>query len=189
MRNKKRSANQLGIEIDEKVIEKWQKEYPNTCQLIQGDALSVISEMEINQETVIYSDPPYLPETRSREKVYKHDYTIEDHRRLLRLLAGLPCRVLISGYASDLYDEYLTGWNTYEYMSKTHTGMREETIWYNYPKPTQLHDSRYLGSDFREREKIKRRQENLKQKIQGLPSQEQAAIFDWLQQHIEGEVA
>ena len=32
-----------------------------------------------------------------------------------------------------------------------------EWVWMNYPEPIALHDYRYLGEDFREREPIKRK--------------------------------
>lgn len=35
--------------------------------------------------------------------------------------------------------------------------MATEWLWMNYPRPVKLHDYRYLGDDFRERERIKRK--------------------------------
>jgi len=35
--------------------------------------------------------------------------------------------------------------------------MATERVWMNYPPPVELHDYRYLGDNFRERERIKKR--------------------------------
>ena len=32
-----------------------------------------------------------------------------------------------------------------------------ESLWMNYPPPQELHDYRFLGDDYRERERIKRK--------------------------------
>jgi len=51
--------------------------------------------------------------------------------------------------------ESLSNWHTHSFHSTTHHGMATEWIWMNYSPPVQLHDYRYLGDSFREREKIK----------------------------------
>lgn len=37
---------------------------------------------------------------------YRYEYERADHVALLELLRGLRCRVMLSGYPSDLYDAY-----------------------------------------------------------------------------------
>jgi site-specific DNA-adenine methylase len=32
---------------------------------------------------LVYSDPPYLPETRTRNARYRYEYSVADHERLL----------------------------------------------------------------------------------------------------------
>lgn len=187
MRNKKPSKKQIGIELDPAVIQYWENHFPDTCDLIHGDAVSVLHQMDLDDDTVVYSDPPYHPDTRLRQKVYKHDYSIDDHIQLLKCLCNLPCRVLISGYPSELYADHLDGWNIYKFNAKTHSGVREEWVWYNYERPKDLHDYRFVGENFRQRELIKRRQERLRNRIESLSSIEQSILFQWMKEKITTE--
>ena len=72
----------------------------------------------------------------------------------------------------------------HRFEAKTHVGMREEWVWFNYQKPIVLHDDRYLGSDFREREVIKRRQDRLRNRISKLSESEQASLSKWLSNQV-----
>jgi hypothetical protein len=47
----------------------------------------------------------------------------------------------------------------------------------NYPEPVVLHDYRYLGSTFRERERIKRRQTRWKRRLSTMDPLERAALL------------
>lgn len=62
-------------------------------------------------DLLLYVDPPYLPETRSKRKLYRYELTSRDHQRLLKALVRCRCAVAISGYASPLYDDALAGWS------------------------------------------------------------------------------
>lgn len=131
-------------------------------------------------DEVVYCDPPYLPGTRRRDRVYRHDYVENDHVRLLGTLRNLPCRVVVSGYPSKLYDEWLSGWSTQTFTAKSHDGVREEKLWFNFDVPACLHDPRHLGRDFRERQTIKRRLERLRRRITTLSPQERHLLAEWL---------
>lgn len=111
-------------------------------------------------DTVCYLDPPYLFELRG-DRRYKQDLGFElEHRSLLRWCRGARCRVLISGYASELYDQALHGWRRLQYPTMTRGGVREEVLWMNFGPASSLHDARFAGGGFRERERIKRRAES-----------------------------
>lgn len=185
MRNKLPAKNQIGIDLDPHVIETWRQDLAHHCHIIHGDAVDNILAMELDAETVVYSDPPYLAETRRRSRVYRCDYSVRDHERLLECLISLPCKVLLSGYPSALYERCLAGWSVYRFEAKTHVGMREEWVWYNFQKPTVLHDDRYMGSNFREREVIRRRQNRLRNRISQLSEAEQASLYAWLRGRVE----
>ncbi|HEJ4804126.1 TPA: DNA adenine methylase, partial [Pseudomonas aeruginosa] len=86
MRNKKAAQRNIGLDLDAKVIELWQSKLPGTCELHQVDAVSFLEGFAFKGEELVYVDPPYVPETRRREKVYRCDYTEADHIRLLRCL-------------------------------------------------------------------------------------------------------
>jgi hypothetical protein len=96
------------------------------------------------------------------------------------MLVSLPCMVLVSGYESALYDDILRGWNKRKFQAKTHVDLRVETLWFNYEAPSLLHDTRYLGANFRQRQDSKRRLERLKEKVEAMDPCERAAFTSWL---------
>ena len=61
-------------------------------------------------KTLVFLDPPYLPQTRTKPNVYEHEFTRDDHRRLLQIVRRLRAKVMLCGYMSDLYGEMLDGW-------------------------------------------------------------------------------
>lgn len=62
---------------------------------------------------------------------------------------------------------------------------RTEYLWMNYSEPTALHDYRYLGNDYRERENIKRKQKRWRARWQSMNRLERQAILAELQSCIE----
>lgn len=107
-------------------------------------------------ETLIYLDPPYPLSTRNGRRYYEHELTDEQHAELLGLVNRAGAMVMISGYHCELYDSRLAHWRAIEYMAMTRGGPRQEVLWCNFPEPLVLHDYRWLGSNFRERERLKR---------------------------------
>lgn len=129
-------------------------------QFIQTDALPFLESYAFAGNEFVYADPPYLMSTRSNQRpLYLHEFHTEgEHEQLLTLLKRLPCQVMISGYWSELYSSRLSGWHTAVFTAYTRANKQvEEWVWMNYPEPTALHDYRYLGDGFRERERIKRK--------------------------------
>ncbi|WP_110643247.1 DNA adenine methylase [Salinicola sp. CPA57] len=183
MRNKKAARRNIGLDIDIKVIERWESELPGICELHQIDAVSFLESYAFGGEELVYVDPPYLPETRRQEKVYRCDYSEDDHVRLLRCLIALPCKVMLSGYDCDLYNQELVGWRKVSFSAKTHVEIREETVWMNFNSPSRLHDSRFLGETFRDRQTIQRRQTRLRRRIESLDPIERHELLQWMQKH------
>jgi len=56
--------------------------------------------------------------------------------------------------------------------------MATEYIWYNYPTPEKLHDYSFLGNDFTDRQRIKRKIARWSNKLKNLPALERNAIID-----------
>jgi hypothetical protein len=111
-------------------------------------------------KTVMYADPPYLMETRAGKKpLYQFEmFERAEHIELLDLLAAVPCKVLVSGYDSPLYNQKLKHWRRIEIPTVNRAGDRvTEIVWANYPEPFELHDYRYLGDNYRDRWTIKKR--------------------------------
>ena len=203
MRLKLPARVNIGIDLDPKVIEKWQaftaihgdssgaiatnddtaggrlhNGDSAAVTAIYGDAFNFLTSYNFTGEELVYCDPPYLPETRSRTDYYRHELTRADHQRLLRILTTLPCMVMISGYFSTLYADRLKSWQRISYQTMTRGGrLATEWLWFNYPKPKILHDYSYLGEDFRERERIKRKKQRWVRRLKTMPTLERYALL------------
>ena len=180
MRKKRPASEQVGIDLDPTVVATWRRRWPQLCHVVHGDAVEFLQARQLCSDTLIYVDPPYHPETRRRVRVYRFDYSIRDHEKLLDCLTTLPCKVLLSGYASQLYERRLQGWSMHRFQARTRVDVREECVWFNYPKPQVLHDYRYLGGDFRERELIRRRQQRMRDRLSQLSVPERLSLYGWL---------
>lgn len=180
LRRKKGAATSIGIDIDATVIGWWKRMFPKLATYVEADAVEFLSTRQYRGDEVIYCDPPYLPTTRRKNPVYRYDYSEADHIRLLSTLQTLPCLIVVSGYPSELYDDFLRGWTTRKFTAASHYGARQEQLWFNFEPPNSLHDDRYLGHNFRERQTIKRRLERLRKRIDALPPQQQSALLDAL---------
>lgn len=106
-------------------------------QIENRPALEVIKRF--NYENVfMYIDPPYLLGTRSG-KQYKHEMTDTDHEELLKELLQNKAKIMISGYESDMYNEYLKDWTKMYFNSCAEHGKpRREVVWMNYKQNLQM---------------------------------------------------
>lgn len=161
LRLKKPACSSIVIERDGDCLAEWSRvgwpQLPD-LRVIPGDAISWLEKIKLTGDEFIYCDPPYLFSTRSGGAVYKHELSDAEHRRLLSILKRLRCSIAISGYWSPLYARLLADWRTSQFKtSKRNHARSEEWLWMNYPEPVALHDYRYLGKNFRERERIKRK--------------------------------
>lgn len=106
-------------------------------RLMNRDAVEVI-QLNDSPETLIYADPPYLPEVRSSKSIYDHEMSFEGHEWLLSVLRGLSSKVVLSGYRSPLYKVQLGGWNRHDFEIANHSGQgakkqrRVECVWCNF---------------------------------------------------------
>lgn len=180
MSYKRPAVRNIGIDADPKAVAAWLTKKITGVELVCGRAEDFLARYEFCGDELVYSDPPYHPRTRRRARVYNCDYSVEDHERLLTLLASLPCMVILSGYANSLYGDALAGWRTRTFRAKTHTDVREETLWFNFEPPQILHDSRFLGDDFRARQTTRRRLLRLQNKVKRMPPIERAVFSQWL---------
>ena len=114
------------------------------------------SQYAFEGSELIYSDPPYLRRTRTSKQRYRFDYEEADHIELLELLKAVSCQVMVSGYRSALYEEWLGGWRRVELQVMNHAGVRTECVWMNFA-PDRLHWARYAGKNFTDRQRIKRK--------------------------------
>ena len=179
LRLKKPAARSIGIDRDRQVIASFPAMTP-AVQLQWGCGITWLEDhgLDLPADALVYCDPPYLPETRKSGPLYRFEMVQADHERLLKMLQLLPCQVMISGYHSDLYAQALRDWQTVTFQAMTRGGTpATEWLWYNFQPPQALHDYRYLGRNFRERERIKRKTMRWKARLLKMPDLERQALL------------
>lgn len=99
------------------------------------DAIELIDYYGAEPSVCIYADPPYVGSVRASN--YRIEMLEDDlHVRLARSLNECKASVVLSGYASPLYEELYEGWHRYELkappnLAKTET--QNEVLWSNVP--------------------------------------------------------
>lgn len=123
----------------------------NTVERLRGvhidnlDARELIPKHNLT-DVLIYADPPYLMSVRSHGNCYANEFkTDADHLELLEILDRHRGPVLVSGYASELYDTRLTHWHRVTHCATAEHGRaREEVLWINPTAAARLHPTLLL---------------------------------------------
>ncbi len=156
---------------------------------LEGDALETLPQLcdfssdqplIENPKTLIYLDPPYVLSTRKGGELYDFEMSDLDHIKLLTVVCERPSMVMISGYRSAIYDEYLSEFHRIDYQTTTRQGLVDESLWMNFEPPNRLHDYSHLGENYRERERIKRKKNRFQSKFEQMPRLERLAIMEVL---------
>lgn len=152
-----------------------------------ADAMRVLNRLIGNDSlgVFLYLDPPYLFSTRADPRpVYPCEFGKEEqHADLLRLVKLIDrqsptIRIAISGYMSPLYARELKDWRLKQWPAMTRGNtIATESLWMNYQPPMQLHDYRYIGDNFREREKYKRQRYRWLRRLQNMPAIKRHALL------------
>ena len=178
MSRKLPAERSIGIDVDAGVIERWQaQKLDGRYEFVCSDAVGYLEQRDWQGGELVYADPPYVPSTRRKTRLYRHEYTDDDHVRLLDALTSLNCMVVLSGYDNSLYRQRLGDWRRMTFKANSHVGLREEVVWMNFGPPSALHDGRYIGKTFRERQAAKRRCASLERKISALDPLERAELL------------
>ena len=122
-------------------------------QVEQRDAIELV-DLHDRKGVMIYSDPPYVPETRAEgsKSIYRHEMTVEQHAALAtshKRAAAAGARVCVSGYAGPLYETLYAGWRRVDVAAGPTTSAvtmtsgaerREnfETLWMSYPASEEI---------------------------------------------------
>jgi DNA adenine methylase len=122
------------IELLPQIISRLQR-VQFTCQ----PAVDAIRKFD-HFEGFIYCDPPYVHSTRAKgsREIYKVEMTDDDHRELASVLHQCKAKVVLSGYASLLYQELYRDWRIVDCEVANHAaggGSKRrmiERIWMNY---------------------------------------------------------
>lgn len=100
------------------------------------------------------------------------------HEALLKIIVSLDCMVQISSYENALYNRYLKSWHRHEFITYDRANNEcKEIIYFNYPEPDELHTWDYVGSDYRQRENIKRKIKRYVEKFSKMENLERKAIL------------
>lgn len=96
------------------------------------DALKVIEKYD-DPATLFYVDPPYVHDTRSSDKMYRHEMSDAQHKKLAKALRKCKGKVALSAYESPLYEKLYKGWNKFEREARADGARpRREILWTNY---------------------------------------------------------
>jgi DNA adenine methylase len=175
----------IGLDVNENAwreVRKYFDQQPGNFHILNKSALSFLEDyiwLSANRYFV-YLDPPYLLHSRKQKgsHLYTYEFFLEDHERLLKLAKSIPAMVAISGYHSELYARELKDWRSINWQQVTRGGkMATEFLWMNYAQPLELHDYRYLGDGFRERERIKKKKNRWRAKLERMPTLERQALL------------
>lgn len=192
LRLKRPALRNIGIDLDPEPIESFKSTASPfltngsraSLKLIEGDAIELLRAWRWRgldyKRTLVYADPPYLMSARRQHRpLYRCELSSEDeHLKLLQVLTDLPCMVMLSGYRSKLYDSALAHWRRAEFQTTDRGGNRRiECVWMNFAEPLELHDYRFLGRGFRERERIKRKRARWRARLERMPSLERHALM------------
>ncbi len=110
------------------------------------DALTVVREYGRHEDVLIYADPPYLGEARSSRQYRIEMSDAAEHQELLDELLACRSAVVLSGYATPMYDDALADWRRVEIEAFTGqgnhvtgtSGKRTEVLWINRPADVHL---------------------------------------------------
>jgi DNA adenine methylase len=100
-------------------------------------ALQVIQAFN-SENTLLYCDPPYLHETRVSKTVYSSELSTDDHIELAYSLNNFNGKVILSGYASPLYNRLYKNWNSDKKKVANHSSQKAkkekktEMLWKNF---------------------------------------------------------
>lgn len=175
LRRKAPAKRNIGIDLYKPCIDGFNY---TAAELLHADIFEFLAtfDFENNGRIVLYLDPPYVKDTRTSNMKYEHDFTDDDHVRLLNLALSLPCFVIISGYRNSIYKTYIDHWWSYDFQAMTRGGVRTETIWCNF-EPKEIHYHTYAGKDFTDRQRIQRKAKGWAKKFEKLPFGERQAIL------------
>lgn len=172
-------------DLDEHVIDAWNSstiDIPN-YEVLHGDAIEILTTYKFNPSLryCIYLDPPYpLSSRKSDREVYRFEMTDQRHYDLLAAVKRLPSNVdvILSSYQNEIYDTSLAGWRLHTFTAGTRRGVATECLYMNYVNTEGiLHQYDFLGSDYIDRQRIKRKIDREVNKLKALPAAERRAIL------------
>lgn len=186
LRHKEPAADTLAFDVDAEALAKLTSDYAalnrsGSIRFLAEDSLDWLRKAGgvIGPGVLIYADPPYPLSARRTDRTnYARDLTDEEHVDMLERLTLTAARVMVSGYRCPIYDAWLADWTRIDYQAMTRGGvMVDESLWLNFRPPQRLHGYARVGTDYRERERIKRKRKRWLANFAELDDLEREAIF------------
>ena len=107
-----------------------------------------------------------------------------EHQALLDIVKRIPAHVMVSGYKSRLYTKALKKWRLVTFEAITRGGTkRTEHLWCNFPEPVELHDYRWVGQTYRQRQDLNRMRKRWTAKLTKMSVLNRQALFAAIQDH------
>ncbi len=180
LERKRPAESSIVIDRDAAVCDHWRVAMPDVT-VVHGDAIQWLRERQWLGNELVYCDPPYVHSTRTVRSLYQYEMTDDEHVALVEVLLQLPVPCMLSGYQNAIYEHMLRGWRRIEFRAMTRRGVRTESLWLNFQPPAVPFDLRYVGRDFRERERIKRKRDRWYARLAKMNPAERAVIMEALQ--------
>lgn len=174
-------------DLDRKVWQAWKDagsriDIPN-LYITSTCAIEMLRQWHFHSHNryCFYLDPPYpLKSRRSDRKVYRHEMTDAQHYDLLDTVRHMPenADVLISTYENPIYAEALADWSCHTFQAQTRKGSATEYLYMNYTiEDGILHQFDLLGTDWIDRQRIRRKIDRKVKQLLSLPATERQAIL------------
>lgn len=183
LRAKNPALRSIGVEKDPAVVGAWKRAAYPGLEVLQACAIYWLETIgpTLPRDALVYADPPYPLSTRKHRRIYRCEMTDADHARLLNALDALKCSVFVSTYDNPMYRARLGLWNRETFDAGTRGGKRTECVyWRAGDTDTFGVDVRFVGRNFRERERIKRKTARWVNNLKGMRQDERSAVLQAL---------
>jgi DNA adenine methylase len=184
----------FGFDRDQRVIDYWRHIYASSSEkfsygcsylFCHADytAARVVAEMIRDKSLFFHFDPPYR--NTSAPKKYLYDIaTDRDFESFLQFVLSMSGshRVMVSHWRDPLFDEHLCAIGKFKHIpfrTMSRRGPIDNGIYINYDAGgIELADKSYVGSDFTDRQRIKRKVERNVKKILAMPELERKILLE-----------
>ena len=103
-------------------------------QIENAPAVEVVGRYD-TADTVFYLDPPYIHSARGDSAAYGFEMTNDEHVELSEVLHSIRGRAVLSGYRTELYDQFYADWRREDAPVRICHSVRQprqESAWMNF---------------------------------------------------------
>lgn len=163
------------------VIDKYNFTSAITTTFDAIDIINNINDYE-GSNKLIFLDPPYIHASRpNNTNIYEFEMSDLQHLKLFQSIIAANVKIILIHPKGYLYDELINlGWRYKEVSIRYHNKTSIERIYMNYEVPSNLLTYQFLGFNFTDRQRIKRKCIRFSQKLLLLPVLERLAIIEYI---------